>query len=47
MDYHDISLAKRKYKARHEAHTRRKSKNRSATVVSMDHASSLLKKKKG
>lgn len=32
-DYHNISFAKRKYKARHDAHIFRKSKNRSATVV--------------
>lgn len=45
-DYHDISLAKRKYKARREAHIRRKSKNRSATVFTMDHANSLVKTEK-
>jgi hypothetical protein len=45
-DYHNISFARGKYKARHEAHTRRKSKNRSATVVSMDQASSLVKKER-
>ncbi len=40
-----ISLAKRKYKMRHEARTCRKSKYLNATIVSMDQANSVIENK--